>query len=365
MAKLGLSYRKVKPRKRTLGAYRLEVIRDFLIEYDKYYKLIEEGKDYVFVFMDESYVHSTHSSERSFMPQDNNLINKPSGKGTRLIILHAITKFGPLTELDDVGRPIYDLIWRGPKKGTCQPRERSGPDDPAKINCETLWIAQSKTGDYHENMNSDNYMKWVRKKLLPCFDQLFPGKRMVFVADNAPYHHAREIGALGGLTKPKLTALMVKHGCTYLDIPESDKRNEMFADDEVKGVSHLPNKEVYRLAFNKAKFEKRAGTAAAPFVPSTTELQLGFVNWLKENKPELLECKFEKEMKAKGHNILWTPPYCPDLQPIETFWAVGKNHVADKYYDGRSMIETVADLREGWYGNHFPKIFGPQLPKEK
>jgi hypothetical protein len=32
----------------------------------------------------------------------------------------------------------------------------------------------------------------------------------------------------------------------------------------------------------------------------------------------------------QGHEILRTPPYHPELQPIETCWAVGKNQIARK-----------------------------------
>jgi len=59
-------------------------------------------------------------------------------------------------------------------------------------------------------MNSELFMKWVREKLLPYFERKYPGKKMVFVADNAPYHHTREIGALGGLKKGELIDLMKK-----------------------------------------------------------------------------------------------------------------------------------------------------------
>ena len=45
------------------------------------------------------------------------------------------------------------------------------------------------------------------------------------------------------------------------------------------------------------------------------------------------------------------PPYAPDLQPIEMFWAAGKNHAAQYYKDDQKMKETVRLLREGWYGN--------------
>jgi hypothetical protein len=50
--------------------------------------------------------------------------------------------------------------------------------------------------------------------------------------------------------------------------------------------------------------------------------------------------------------VLWTPPYCPDLQPIELlFWAAAKNHAAWMHFEGRKMKDAVGHLRAGWYGN--------------
>jgi hypothetical protein len=37
------------------------------------------------------------------------------------------------------------------------------------LTAELLWVAQSHTGDYHDNMNSDMYMRWVKNRLLPTF----------------------------------------------------------------------------------------------------------------------------------------------------------------------------------------------------
>ena len=39
--------------------------------------------------------------------------------------------------------------------------------------------------------------------------------------------------------------------------------------------------------------------------------------------------KLDQIAKAYGHTILRTPPYHPELQPIETCWAVVKNHCRD------------------------------------
>eukprot|EP00957_Ditylum_brightwellii_P114057 8696219-Ditylum_brightwellii.AAC.1 len=58
-----------------------------------------------------------------------------------------------------------------------------------KTTPECLWLSSSSTGNYHENMNSNNFMRWVEEKFVPTFEQMFPGKIMVPVMDNAPYHH--------------------------------------------------------------------------------------------------------------------------------------------------------------------------------
>lgn len=86
-------------------------------------------------------------------------------------------------------------------------------------------------------------------------------------------------------------------------------------------------------------------------VPTLNELQLGFAAYLRDNNPQALECLVERCLKDEGYDVLWTPPYTPDLQPIETYWAIGKNRVAENYYNGRSMKTTVEQLREAWYGN--------------
>ncbi len=44
-------------------------------------------------------------------------------------------------------------------------------------------------------------------------------------------------------------------------------------------------------------------------------------------KPKL---KLDEIAEAYGHTILRTPQYHPELQPIETCWAIVKNELADK-----------------------------------
>jgi len=47
-----------------------------------------------------------------------------------------------------------------------------------------------------------------------------------------------------------------------------------------------------------------------------------------------------------GHEILRTPPYHPELQPIETCWAVVKNHIARNC--DFTMANLVAQLEDGF-----------------
>jgi hypothetical protein len=339
---LGLSWSKVKPQMRTLGSFRLKAIREFLISLDKYVRAIENGNQdgMVFVFTDESYVHNTHALDHSYLQNGKEHIARSSSKGRRLIILHAITPDGPLCDKDDSGKPVDDLTWKG---DTCHPTKR----DDGTLTCETLWIAQSSHGDYHDNMNSEMFMQWVESKLIPTFEKAYPGKKMVLVADNAPYHHKRVIGSLASLTKKKLIEMMVKHDVEYIDLPLTDSRLE-HANDENEAIEDRGD--CIRIAFDPEE-QQQTASKSRPFVGNTHELKVAFVTYLKENRPDLLDCQVEKTLHEHGHKILWTPPYCPQVQPIEMFWAAGKNHAALKFFSKRTMKETVSHLREGWYGN--------------
>jgi transposase len=193
---LGLSWSKVKPRKRPLSSFRLKTIRDYLISFDKLVYDIENGNPdgLVFAFTDELYVHNMHSLDHSYLQKGKEHIRRTSSKGRRLIILHAITKEGPLCEMDEFGKPVDDLKWKG---DTCHPT----PRDDRKLTCETLWVAQSSSGGYHDNMNSEMFMQWVIEKLIPTFERMYPGEKKILVADNAMYHHKQVIGSVASLSK--------------------------------------------------------------------------------------------------------------------------------------------------------------------
>jgi hypothetical protein len=189
--RLGLTWKRVSNKRRGMGAYQKDLLRQFMIDVDK----VMNNDDCIIVGTNESYIHRNHCSKFSYITKKEITIGRSNNKGERLIIMHEISPHGPLAERDKTtNRPVSDLQW---KRDTCHPH----PREDGKITCETIWKSASRSGDYHDNMNSDMFMKWVVEKLLPSFEKLHPGKKMVLLLDNEPYHHKRQIGNLTSKSK--------------------------------------------------------------------------------------------------------------------------------------------------------------------
>ena len=85
MKRLGLTWQPVKPKKRNVGAYRMDLLRDFIISFNNLYKKKvnpTNNSDYVFVFTDKTYIHKTHAGKFSyFRTNEDSKINRSSLKG--------------------------------------------------------------------------------------------------------------------------------------------------------------------------------------------------------------------------------------------------------------------------------------------
>ena len=80
------------------------LFRQFVVLYNTAVQEEEDGKAVV-VFSDESYVNTGHHAQYGwFAPEW--LLRAPTGKGARLIILHALTKDGLLTTNGADGKPL-------------------------------------------------------------------------------------------------------------------------------------------------------------------------------------------------------------------------------------------------------------------
>jgi hypothetical protein len=193
-------------------------------------------------------------------------------------------------------------------------------------------------------------MKWV-KKLLPSFEKLHPGKKMVLLLDNAPYHHKRQIGNLTSKSKKQLVGLCIKHGINKINVEWNNNRVDAYANYNVDEDMVKFKDTTIKLTFSEEVFLQRP-TTNQPFAPAVNELRLGIVSWLKDHRPDLLECIVTKTIEDAGHMIIWTPPYTPDLQPIKLFWGIGKNYAAEKNTNISCLKDVVSSLRNG-FGNNY------------
>ena len=113
-------------------------------------KLRQEHKN--LVYTDETWVNAHHNNEYIWVDSDGSGGWKvPSGKGRRLIILHAGGVDGWVEGAD--------LVFRSKTNST----------------------------DYHDEMNSKHYMEWMTQQLLPRLEE-----PTVIILDNASYHNKQK-----------------------------------------------------------------------------------------------------------------------------------------------------------------------------
>ena len=189
------------------------------------------------IYLDESYINKNHSNDFTwYSREDGPLIQKPTGKGERLIIINAITKDGWVP------------------------------------NAKVVFKSSRKTGDYHGQMNAELFQKWFKERLLPNIP-----KNSNIIMDNAPYHNI---------------------------LSENSPPTSQCKKEKIKTWFDA----------NKVKY-------------NSDSLKAELVEILKKHSPEPIY-ELDELAEKKGHQILRTPPYHPELQPIEICWGVLKNHVA-------------------------------------
>lgn len=107
-------------------------------------KYLEEGR--TIIYTDESYVDSSHSNPKAWTDGSTKGLKTPISKGQRVVIVHAGSEAGFVP------------------------------------NALLTFKAGGKSGDYHDNMNYENYEKWLKTQLIPNI----PPNSVVMV-DNASY----------------------------------------------------------------------------------------------------------------------------------------------------------------------------------
>jgi hypothetical protein len=102
--------------------------------------------------MDETWVNQNQCTYYMWLPNDGSDAPKiPSGKGKRLIVLHSGTRSEGLID-----------------------------------GCHLVFLAKSKDGDYHREMNSVVFLEWFENPLMPALKNT-----NLVVLDNASYHNVK------------------------------------------------------------------------------------------------------------------------------------------------------------------------------
>lgn len=150
-------------------------------------------------------------------------------------------------------------------------------------NAKMVFKSNRKTGDYHGQMNFELFKKWFSEKLLPNIP-----KNSLIVMDNASYHNV-----LADYSAP----------------------------------TTMSSKENIRAWLEQNK------------IPCSIDaLKAELIEVLSKIVPEPTYA-IDELAKQYGHDVMRTPPYHPELQPIETCWGVLKNEV------GRHCDFTMKNLQ--------------------
>lgn len=207
------------------------------------------------IYLDESYVNKNHSYDFIwYSEEDGPWVQKPSGKGERLIIVNAISSKG----------------WV----------------NGAKL----VFQAKRKTFDNHGQMNAELFQKWFSEKLIPNIPE-----NSLIIMDNAPYHNTLSEGSppTPSCTKERIWNWLLSN---QIPCEKNSLKAELVA--VLKKIAPLPVYEIDEIA------------------------------------------------QKQGHEILRTPPYHPELQPIELCWGIVKNHIA-RHCDF-TLSNLKSQLEEGF-----------------
>lgn len=77
------------------------------------------------------------------------------------------------------------------------------------------------------------------------------------------------------------------------------------------------------------------------------ELREAVKQHLNDN-PQLNVTKVEKEMNRHQHSLVYTPPFTPEVQPIELLWGRVKRLVAEKAVINRTIQHTKQQVEQAF-----------------
>lgn len=154
--------------------------------------------------------------------------------------------------------------------------------------CELIFRAGTATGDYHGQMNSDNFEKWLIEKVIPKLQTPH-----VVVMDNAPYHGKQT-------DKPPTKYSLKKDMISYLI------KNGIECNENMRKVV------LYDLVLSI--------------------------------KPKEKIFRVDKLFAKYGHSVVRLPPYMCELNPIELAWSKVKYHIRTSNTSGDMSLSKLQQL---------------------
>ena len=321
LRRMGYKWRRKRPVGTASKEQMAQRMRSFIHLYSDSLQQEENGVA-IIVRTDESYIHTQHRNRFLWAENANPegaQVRGAASKGKRLILLHAMTREGLLI---------------APRRGRSVVAPNNVVSDEA-LDCELIFEGLVDSEDYHKNMNGTVFMQWVVNRLIPTFKRCFPGKKLILVLDNAAYHHPR--------------------GPDWVN-PNKMKKEELAAWI----VEHLPDGELMRVQDDGRErvFGKAALFAHASKYAPTCHLMRRWVKAYLQRHPGTNQTLLQQEFARHGFQLLYTPPYQCDTQPIEMLWAYVKNYVGRVMGDDHSVAAVTQLTRQGFYGdeanNHAP-----------
>jgi hypothetical protein len=261
---------------------------------------------------DESYLHTAHSNQYCWYAPASLSRNEVRGKGSkgkRLILLHAMTRHGLLT---------------APRRGRSTAAPTNVVSDE-ELGCELIFEGLIDSEDYHKNMDGQVFMQWVQNRLIPTFKRSFPGKKLILLLDNASYHHPR--------------------GADWVN-PNKMSKYELavWITDRVDSIT------VQRDGTSKYFGKTSLFQSASRYAPTVEEMR-GWVKAYLLQHPSFNRTLLRQAFDAEAWQLLYTPPYCCECQPIELLWAHVKNYVGRQMGDDHSVAGVTQLARKGFYGD--------------
>eukprot|EP01029_Cantina_marsupialis_P017919 TRINITY_DN404_c1_g1_i2.p1 TRINITY_DN404_c1_g1~~TRINITY_DN404_c1_g1_i2.p1 ORF type:complete len:426 (+),score=102.57 TRINITY_DN404_c1_g1_i2:161-1438(+) len=350
--------------------------------------------------MDETYCHQHHHAQSGFIDPDH---PPPKiSRGARWIIVHAITKDGLLftrnnglfpeadNEVDDgtdshtlnTERELTDREYQARSTKDTRPSTKKVNaerplDAPTtcisflkyKLNChiinsgESFYPAYSNSADYHDNMDGEMFMLWVQNRLFPAFQAKYGyDMKMFLILDNAPYHwgHNDDYINTNDTTKKFTKNFLLNK--FFEDGSNGLYDESVFDAAEFKvTVTRTINNNTVEVEYSTygqifKNFSKANANDPNKCGLSVTELRRVFGDWLNVHCPHRTKTElqnfFDKTYEATGvkHELIFTPPFCPQYQPIELVWAQVKNFVASTNFPGRTKMQLFTDICTAFYG---------------